>query len=168
MPLPRTTTILGGTIFYHATILEHPVTAKIEAICISETKGVVKKTVQMAELKIAHGIIGDAHAGDWHRQVSLLATDSIAKIKHLMPELEDGAFAENIVTSGIDLKNLPVGTKLNLGETILEVTQIGKRCHQGCAIREITGDCVMPKEGVFGRVLKGGVIHPGDTISVVS
>ncbi len=138
---------------------------KIEAICISESKGVIKKPVDEAELRIAHGIVGDAHAGDWHRQVSLLATDSIAQVKTILPELADGAFAENIVTSGIDLKNLPVGTLLNLGEAILEVTQIGKECHQGCAIREATGACVMRREGIFCRLLAGGTIRPGASIA---
>lgn len=141
---------------------------KIEAICISEIKGVVKKPVEKAELRYAHGIVGDAHAGDWHRQVSLLATDSIARVKAILPDLADGAFAENIVTSGIDLKNLPIGTQLHLAGAILEVTQIGKECHQGCAIREATGDCVMPREGIFCRVITGGTIRPGDSVTAVS
>ncbi len=141
-------------------------TGKIEAICISEIRGVVKKTVKQAELRIGHGIVGDAHAGDWHRQISLLATNSIAKVKVVMPDLADGAFAENIVTSGIELKDLPVGTRLHMGGATLEITQIGKECHQGCAIREITGDCVMPREGVFCRVLSDGTIRPGDAVTV--
>ncbi len=139
---------------------------KIEAICISSEKGIVKTSVDEAELRPAHGIVGDAHAGDWHRQVSLLATESIAKMKAILPDLADGAFAENIVTSGLELKSLPIGTRLCLGNTILELTQIGKECHQGCAIREATGDCVMPREGVFCRVLEGGTIRPGDPVSV--
>jgi len=141
------------------------VSGKIEAICISSEKGVIKTPVDQAELRVSHGIVGDAHAGDWHRQISLLSTDSIAKIKAIMPELADGAFAENIVTSGLELKSLPIGTKLLLGDTVLELTQIGKECHFGCAIREITGDCVMPREGIFCRVLQGGIIRPGDSVS---
>lgn len=136
---------------------------KIEAICISLKRGIVKVPVDSAELRADHGIVGDAHAGNWHRQVSLLTVDSIAKIKAFMPELADGAFAENIVVSGMELMTLPIGTRLLLADTVLEVTQIGKECHQGCAIREVTGDCVMPREGIFCRVLKGGMIKPGDT-----
>ena len=139
--------------------------AKIEAICISKEKGIVKTPVDKAELRFAHGIVGDAHAGDWHRQVSLLATESIAKMKAILPDLADGAFAENIVTSGLEIKNLPIGTRLHLGSTVLELTQIGKECHHGCAIREATGDCVMPREGVFCKVLEGGIIQPGDSVS---
>ena len=138
---------------------------KIEAICISSEKGVVKTTVDQAELRFAHGIVGDAHAGDWHRQVSMLATESIAKMKAILPDLADGAFAENIVVSGLELKSLPIGTKIHLGETVLELTQIGKECHYGCAIREATGDCVMPREGIFCKVLEGGMIQPGDSVS---
>jgi len=137
----------------------------IEAICISKKKGVIKIPVDQAELRFAHGIVGDAHAGDWHRQISLLATDSIAKMKAVLPDLADGAFAENIVVSGLELKSLPVGTKLRLGDTVLELTQIGKECHHGCAISVATGDCVMPKEGVFCRVLEGGTIRPGDSVT---
>lgn len=139
---------------------------KILAICTSEKRGVVKSPVPEAELRPDHGIVGDAHAGNWHRQVSLLATESIAKVKTVLPELADGAFAENVVTVGVDLKNLPIGTRLNLGETVLELTQIGKKCHQGCAIRTATGDCVMPREGIFCRVLVGGIIRPGDPVRV--
>ncbi len=141
---------------------------RIEAICISKEKGVVKTPVSQALLKVAHGIVGDAHAGDWHRQVSLLAVDSIAQVKALIPDLQHGAFAENIVVSGLELKSLPVGARLRLGEAELEVTQIGKECHSGCAIKQITGDCVMPREGIFGKVLSGGTIRPGDPVSAVS
>ena len=141
--------------------------AKIEAICTSSEKGVVKTSVDQAELRVKHGIVGDAHAGDWHRQISLLATDSIAKMKVILPDLPDGAFAENVVVSGMELKSLPIGSKLTLGATVLEVTQIGKECHQGCAIREATGDCVMPREGIFCKVIEGGTIRPGDAVSAV-
>ena len=142
--------------------------ARIEAICTSSKKGVVKTPVDQAELRVKHGIVGDAHAGDWHRQISLLATESIAKMKVILPDLPDGAFAENVVVSGMELKSLPIGTKLTLGATVLEVTQIGKECHQGCAIREATGDCVMPREGIFCKVIEGGTIRPGDSVSAVS
>ena len=131
---------------------------RIEAICISREKGTVKETVTEAELRIKHGIVGDAHAGDWHRQVSLLPSESIAKVREMMPELADGAFAENLVTSGIDLAHVQIGDKVTIGnDVLLEVTQIGKECHRGCAIRQITGDCIMPREGIFCRMLNGGL-----------
>jgi len=137
---------------------------RIEAICISREKGTVKETVTEAELRIKHGIVGDAHAGDWHRQVSLLPSESIAKVREMMPELADGAFAENLVTSGVDLTHVRIGDKVSIGnDVLLEVTQIGKECHHGCAIRQITGDCIMPREGIFCRVLNGGNIQPGSS-----
>ncbi len=140
---------------------------KIEAICISREKGTVKETVPAAELRAEHGIVGDAHAGNWHRQVSLLPSESIAKVRAAMPELADGAFAENLVTSGVDLAGVQVGDKVAIeGGVLLEVTQIGKECHQGCAIRQITGDCIMPREGIFCRVLSGGRIEPGVAASL--
>jgi MOSC domain-containing protein YiiM len=135
---------------------------RIEAICISRAKGTVKETVPVAELRVDHGIVGDAHAGNWHRQVSLLPSESIAKVRDLLPDLADGAFAENLVTSGIDLGGVNVGDRVAIADgVVLEVTQIGKECHQGCAIRQITGDCIMPREGIFCRVLSGGRITPG-------
>jgi MOSC domain-containing protein YiiM len=140
---------------------------RIEAICISREKGTVKETVTDAELRAGHGIVGDAHAGDWHRQVSLLPSESIAKVRAMMPDLADGAFAENLVTSGVDLARVQVGDKVALGDgVLLEVTQIGKECHKGCAIRQITGDCIMPREGIFCRVLNGGRIAPGVSASL--
>jgi len=140
---------------------------RIEAICISREKGTVKETVTGAVLRAEHGIVGDAHAGDWHRQVSLLPSESIAKVRAMMPELADGAFAENLVTSGVDLARVQVGDKVAIGDgVLLEVTQIGKECHQGCAIRQITGDCIMPREGIFCRVLNGGRIEPGVSASL--
>lgn len=140
---------------------------RIEAICISGEKGTVKETVSFAELQVDHGIVGDAHAGNWHRQVSLLPSESIAKVRAMMPELADGAFAENLVTSGVDLGGVKVGDKVAIeGGVLLEVTQIGKECHQGCAIRQITGDCIMPREGIFCRVLSGGRIEPGVSASL--
>ena len=139
--------------------------AHVVAVNISENKGEQKVPVGSVVLREAHGIIGDAHAGDWHRQVSLLADESIDKMRQLGLDLDSGAFAENVTTRGIDLVALPVGTRLELGSTLLEVTQIGKECHNGCAIREATGDCVMPREGIFCRVLEGGIIRPGDSVS---
>ena len=115
-----------------------------------------------------HGIEGDAHAGDWHRQVSLLAVESVAKVqKNLKFLLKNGDFAENILTEGIEVFSLPVGTKLKIGEALCEVTQIGKECHHGCAIREAAGDCVMPREGVFVKTLEGGKVRAGDKIEIV-
>lgn len=141
--------------------------AKVLAVCISEKKGTVKHPVSEIEVKIDHGIVGDAHAGNWHRQVSLLADESVEKMREKFPNIPIGAFAENILTSGICLYELPVGTKLKVGETLLEVTQIGKECHADCAIRKQVGDCVMPREGIFTKVLKEGVIKPSDEIEIV-
>lgn len=142
-------------------------TGRVAAICISEAKGVVKHAVGQAELRAGHGLVGDAHAGPWHRQVSLLAAESIARIRAKLPDLADGAFAENIVTEGVDLLAVPVGGRILLGEGIeLEVTQIGKECHHSCAIRLQTGDCVMPREGIFCRVLRGGDLKKGDPVRI--
>lgn len=138
---------------------------RIEAVSVSETKGVRKTNVDSAVLRIEHGIVGDAHAGDWHRQVSLLATESIAKMQAAGLDVGAGDFAENLTTSGIDLCGLPVGSRLQVGEEILlEITQIGKICHERCAIYYQAGDCVMPREGIFARVLNGGEIHVGDPV----
>lgn len=142
--------------------------AEIVAINISEEKGVQKHEVPSAELRKNHGIVGDAHAGDWHRQVSLLADESIEKMRKMGLDLDPGAFAENIVTRGIILFELPVGTRLKLGDTALgEVTQIGKKCHTGCAIAQTAGKCIMPTEGIFVKILEDGQIFPGDTIEVL-
>lgn len=141
--------------------------AHVVAVCISENKGERKKPVESVTLQEKHGIVGDAHAGDWHRQVSLLATESIEKMRALGLDVDSGDFAENITTSGIDLVSLPLGTRLAIGEAVLEVTQIGKECHNRCAIYYQAGDCVMPKEGIFGIVIRGGVIKPGDEITAV-
>ena len=138
--------------------------AHVLAVCISENKGERKKPVETVELRENHGIVGDAHAGDWHRQVSLLAQESIDKMRELGLDVSAGDFAENITTSGIALPTLPIGTRLQIGETLLEVTQIGKECHTRCAIFYQAGDCVMPKEGIFVKVLKGGSIGQGDII----
>jgi len=141
--------------------------ATVEAVCISENKGERKKPVESVELRENHGIVGDGHAGDWHRQVSLLATESIDKMRKLGLDVNAGDFAENITTKGIDLVSLPIGTRLQVGPALLEVTQIGKECHTRCAIYYQAGDCVMPKEGIFARVINGGVVRPADRIAVV-
>lgn len=142
--------------------------AQVVAVCISEKKGTMKHPVESIEVKKNHGIVGDAHAGNWHRQISLLANESVDKMKEKFPDIPIGAFAENILTIGIDLCHLPVGTKLKVGETLLEVTQIGKECHSDCAIRKQVGDCVMPREGIFAIVLEEGVIKSGDVIEIVA
>jgi MOSC domain-containing protein YiiM len=143
--------------------------ATVEAICISKKKGIVKKAVDIATFKENWGIADDAHAGDWHRQVSLLAGESIDTVKETLPTLKNGAFAENIITRGIDLTQLSVGDRLQIGDTIiLEITQIGKECHNsGCAIKKATGDCIMPKEGLFATVVTGGTISSADEIQVM-
>jgi MOSC domain-containing protein YiiM len=141
-------------------------TARVVAVCLSAHKGERKTPVDCVELKENHGILGDAHAGEWHRQVSLLAQESIEKMQRLGLAVAAGDFAENITTSGVELFTLPLGTLLAIGPTLLEVTQIGKECHTRCAIYHQAGDCVMPKEGIFTRVLRGGMVRPGDTIRI--
>jgi len=131
---------------------------KILSINISEKKGEQKKPVKSTFLKINSGLENDAHAGNWHRQVSLLANEDIETMRGKGIELNYGDFAENITTEGIDLSSIPIGTKLYLGNAILEITQIGKECHHDCAVFQIVGDCVMPRKGVFAKVLKGGEI----------
>lgn len=139
---------------------------RIVAVCISAQKGGRKTPVKSVELRPEHGIVGDAHAGDWHRQVSLLAIESIRKMQKLGLEVDTGDFAENITTEGLDLPALPIGSRLKIGETLLEVTQIGKECHTRCAIYHQAGDCVMPKEGIFARVLRGGTVQAGDIVTI--
>jgi MOSC domain-containing protein YiiM len=138
----------------------------VKAVCISPKKGMVKKQVERITVKQDWGIVDDAHAGKWHRQVSLLAGESIDQVKEQLPGLRHGSFAENIVTRDIDLSGLQVGDRLILGtEVVLEITQIGKECHnQGCAVKRKTGDCIMPREGLFARVICSGTVKPGDTI----
>lgn len=141
----------------------------VEAVCTSTEKGTVKNSVDSANLKPDWGIEGDAHAGEWHRQVSLLAGESIDEVRRVIPDLAFGMFGENLVTRGIHLTGLAVGDRLRLGSNgLLEVTQIGKACHNGgCPIKTATGDCIMPREGIFCRVLEGGSVLPGTAIAVV-
>lgn len=143
--------------------------AKVVAINISERKKTPKKTIEEGTLIENFGFENDAHAGKWHRQVSLLAKESIEKAKGMRTDgLCHGMFAENITTEGIVLYTLPVGTKLKIGDSaVIEVTQIGKECHDGCVIKELVGQCIMPKEGIFGVVLTGGKVKAGDEIKVI-
>ena len=152
--------------------MDHPTTigdkGLVLAVCTSEKKGTRKRDVRQAELRPDWGIVGDAHAADWHRQVSLLAWESIEKMRALGLNVGAGSFAENITTKGLELVALPIGTRLRLGAALVEVTQIGKVCHDRCAIYYQAGDCVMPREGIFVRVCEGGQVQAGDTIEVVS
>ena len=139
---------------------------KIVSIATSKKKGTRKATVDEAYLRMEHGLEGDAHAGNWHRQVSFLASEEIDNARQSGLDVTFGDFAENIATTGIDWKNIPVGTRIRLGpEALVEITQIGKECHNRCAIYYKAGDCIMPREGVFARVLKEGKIKRGDQIS---
>ena len=141
---------------------------KVIACCISEKKGTVKKEVPEIICKKDFGIVGDAHAGNWHRQISLLAKESVDKIRNKINyDLKPGVFAENILTEGIVLHDLPIGTKLKINSVIMEVTQIGKECHETCEIRKIIGDCIMPKEGIFCKVLTDGTIKKEDEIFLI-
>ena len=141
-------------------------TGKVIAVCISPEKGTQKKNVGQALFVEDFGIQGDAHAGKWHHQVSLLSYDKIREFRERGAEVEDGAFGENLVVEGIDFRTLPVGTRLQCGEVVLEMTQIGKECHHGCQIFQKMGECIMPREGVFARVVHGGVIKMGDVMQV--
>ena len=141
---------------------------KIISIALSRKKGTRKKPVEGAKLLKGHGLEGDAHAGEWHRQVSFLASESIERVRRQGLDVTFGDFAENIATSGIDWKNLAVGTRVKLGETAeVEISQIGKECHNRCAIYYQAGDCIMPREGVFARVLRAGMIRCGDTVELL-
>ena len=141
----------------------------VKAICISERKGTAKRQVPEVYLAENWGIEGDAHAGNWHRQVSLLALEEIEDFRARVANVDFGAFGENLIVEGIDtpLKELPVGTHLQLGDILLEVTQIGKKCHDHCAIYDAVGDCIMPREGIFTRVLRGGELRPGTPMEVI-
>lgn len=141
---------------------------KIISINISKEKGTVKTPVPSASFKCDHGIVGDAHAGRWHRQVSLLAQESIDLMEKMgISGLVPGQFAENLTTEGICLYELPVGTRLQIGSTIQEVTQIGKECHHGCAIKQQIGKCIMPTQGIFTKVIQDGTVQTGDLITVI-
>ncbi len=139
---------------------------RIIALSVSDQKGVPKKNVPEVEFLQDHGIAGDAHAGPWHRQVSLLALESIETMRCKGADVGPGAFAENITTQGLDLTSLQVGDHVFVGDADLEVTQIGKECHDRCAIFEAVGDCVMPREGIFTRVVAGGRVRVGDAVSI--
>ena len=136
----------------------------IKAVCISEKKGTAKVNVGIGSLVENFGIENDAHAGNWHRQVSLLSYEKIQEFKAAGAPVKDGSFGENLIVSGMDLKNLPVGTILECGGALLEVSQIGKECHSKCAIGETMGTCIMPTEGIFAKVIKGGTVKVGDHI----
>ncbi len=137
------------------------------AVCVSEQKGTQKKNVNSAVFVDDWGIENDAHAGKWHRQVSLLSHDKVEDFRARGAEVKDGAFGENLVVSGIDFKALPIGTRFACNDVLLELTQIGKECHNGCEIFKKMGDCIMPREGVFSRVLHGGIISVGDALTVL-
>ena len=141
-------------------------TGEIKAICMSEKKGTGKRPIEEALFITEHGLKGDAHAGDWHRQVSFLALEEIEDFRRRGGEVEFGDFGENIVAEGIAFHQLPVGTRLKAGEVFFEVTQIGKKCHSHCEIFKRVGDCIMPRKGVFGRVLHGGRLKAGDTLTI--
>lgn len=140
--------------------------ASVVAVSISEKKGTRKKPQDSIRLVVGHGVEGDAHAGNWHRMVSLLPEESVDVMREMLPNLAAGDFAENILTRGLSLKELPVGTVLEVGECELVVTQIGKKCHNDCEIHRLTGKCVMPTDGIFAVVTRGGVVRPGDAVRV--
>ncbi len=140
----------------------------VVAVCVSQKKGEQKSAVDQVTLKADHGIVGDAHAGDWDRQISLLARESVKKMRERGLDLKAGAFAENILTEGISLISLPIGAQLAVGETVIEVTRIGKECHNRCAIYHQAGDCVMPREGIFARVVRGGRVRAGDMVILLN
>ncbi len=137
------------------------------AVCLSKKKGTVKEDVGQATLVEGMGLEGDAHAGFMHRQVSLLALEDIEKMREKMPNLGPGSFAENITVKGLDMDSLSIGDRVSVGDTLLEVTQIGKECHSKCEIFKITGDCIMPKKGIFCAVIKGGRVKKGDVVKKV-
>ena len=139
---------------------------RVLAVCTSEKKGTQKQNVHSADFVTDYGIAGDAHAGKWHRQVSLLSADKIDAFREKGADVDDGAFGENLIVRGIDFRVLPIGTLLRCGNVLLELTQRGKECHSHCAIYHAVGDCIMPREGVFARVLEGGRISEGDTMQI--
>jgi cyclic pyranopterin phosphate synthase len=139
----------------------------VKAVCISEARGTQKKNIKEARFIADYGIEQDAHAGNWHRQVSLLSYEKIEAFNARGAQVEDGAFGENLIVEGLDFAVLPVGTRLQCGEVLLEITQIGKECHNHCQIYDKMGECIMPKQGVFARVLQGGIIKIGDEMQIV-
>lgn len=139
----------------------------IKAVCISEKRGTVKKNIGSCHVIENYGLEKDAHAGNWHRQVSLLSYEKIEDFKKKGAPVEEGSFGENLIVEGFDLKTLPIGTRFQCNDVILELTQIGKECHSGCEIYKLMGDCIMPREGTFAKVLQGGIISVGDTISII-
>ena len=140
---------------------------KIMAVCISEKRGTQKKNIEKVRLIENFGLEGDAHGGNWHRQVSLLSYEKVRAFEEKGISVEDGAFGENLLVEGFDFKTLPIGTRFRCGEVLLEMTQIGKECHSHCEIYQSVGDCNMPREGVFARVLHGGMIQIGDVMEIV-
>ncbi len=139
----------------------------VKAVCISEKKGTQKQNIKTVQVLEDFGFEKDAHAGKWHRQVSLLSYEKIEEFRRKGAEVEFGAFGENLVVSGYDFKTLPIGTKFQCNDVVLELTQIGKECHHGCQIFQTMGDCIMPREGVFCKVLHGGTITEGDLFFIV-
>ena len=140
---------------------------EVIAVCTSAEKGVRKQSVASIELEVDTGVVGDAHSGAWHRQVSLLPDEAVDDLRQVLPNLKAGDFAENILTRGLDLKSLPVGTVISVGEALLAVTQIGKKCHNDCEIKRLVGKCAMPSEGIFTVVIRGGEVRPGDEVHVM-
>lgn len=140
---------------------------KVIAVCTSPAKGTQKTNIGKGVFIEDFGIEGDAHAGKWHRQVSLLSYDRIEEFRARGAEVADGAFGENLVVEGIDFKTLPIGTRFRCNDVVLELTQVGKECHHGCEIFQKMGDCIMPREGVFTKVIKGGVIEAGDVLDII-
>lgn len=139
---------------------------RVVAVCISERRGTKKINISSGEFVENFGITNDAHAGDWHRQVSLLCNDRVQEFRSRGADVDDGAFGENLLVSDIDFKSLPVGTRLKCNDVVLEITQIGKQCHSHCEIFHQVGDCIMPREGVFAKVITGGIIKVGDELHV--
>ncbi len=137
------------------------------AVCMSEKKGVRKALVDSISLEVGVGVAGDAHAGNWHRQVSLLPNESVDELREVLPNLAAGDFAENILIEGLDLKSLPVGTVLGVGQALVAVTQIGKKCHNDCEIKRLVGKCAMPSEGIFAVVVRSGEVRANDAVRVV-
>lgn len=139
---------------------------RVTHVCLSDRRGTVKQPVPVGELRVEHGIVGDAHAGDWHRQLSVLDVRDVDGMRAKGIELAPGAFGENLLIEGVDLGSLGVGSRLQIGAAEIEITQIGKECHQRCAIYGRTGDCIMPRLGVFARVCQGGEVRPGEIVRV--